>query len=151
MARGFASSSMLVIALLAAALVAAACASVTPSPYQEQPMAAKFTRKGSRVGPPGMAPVVFEGKRYEQIMNGALEGLGQRTGLMAIYDAATNERVAWVKVYDTPRDPRREADVQDVFFTAFRLMPETRELFIENERHGRFAYRIDDGTVRALE
>lgn len=105
----------------------------------------------SRVGQPRMKPIVFEGKRYEQIQNGVREGLGQRTGLMAVFDTATNARVAVVKVYDVVRESKVEQDVQDVFFTRFELVAEKRELLIENERHKRFAYSIDTGTVRPLD
>ena len=48
-------------------------------------------RKRSRVCRPSPAPITFEGKRYEQIKNGELPGLGQRTGLMAVIDEAELE------------------------------------------------------------
>jgi len=105
----------------------------------------------SRVGQPRMKPIVFEGKRYEQVQNGMREGLGQRTGLMAVYDVASNKRIAVVKVYGVEHDPSVEQDIQDVFFTRFELIADKRELLIENERHKRFAYNIDACTVRAID
>ena len=112
----------------------------------EQPVA----RKVSRVGRPSPSPISFEGKRYEQIMNGHLLGLGQRTGLMAVTDEAGNHRVGAVSVYDYPRKEGLEADVGDVFFMSARLDSRRREIVIESERRERFAYRIDDGTVHKL-
>ena len=111
-------------------------------------MSSDVSSSASRVGRPPMPPIAFEGKRYEQIMNGEREGLGQRTGLMAVRDLDTGARTV-VKIYDEQRDPRREADAGDVFFTRFQLDRTRREIEIENERGQKFVYRIDDGTVQA--
>ncbi|MFO1273703.1 MAG: hypothetical protein U1F50_18880 [Rubrivivax sp.] len=111
-------------------------------------MSSDVSSSASRVGRPPMPPIAFEGKRYEQIMNGEREGLGQRTGLMAVRDLDTGARTV-VKIYDEQRDPRREADAGDVFFTRFQLDRTRREIDIENERGQKFVYRIDDGTVQA--
>ena len=94
-----------------------------------------------------MPPMAFEGKRHEQIMNGEREGLGQRTGLMAVRDLGTGAR-AVVKIYDEQRDPRREADAGDIFFTRFHLCRQRREIEIENERGQTFVFHIEDGTVQ---
>ena len=69
---------------------------------------------------------------------------------MMIIDDATSARIDIVKVYETPRDPGLEADVQDVFFTVFELEPAQREIRITNERGARFIFRIDDQTVRKV-
>ena len=114
-------------------------------------MPSEITSSSSRVGRPALPAIPFEGKRYEQIMNGEREGLDQRTGLMAVRDLATGARTAVVKVYDYPRDPRMEADAGDVFFTRFQLDAAKREIVIENERGQRFRYRIDDGSVQAVD
>lgn len=111
-------------------------------------MSSEITSSDSRVGQPALPPVVFEGRRYQQIMNGEREGLSQRTGLMEVVDLKSGTRTL-VKVYDYPREEGLEADVGDVFFTALSLDPARRELCIENERGQRFAYGVDDGVVRA--
>lgn len=113
-------------------------------------MSGSFKPSGSRIAPPSVAAIEFEGKRYVQIENGARQGLGQRTGLMAVFDAATNTRLAVVRIYDERRDPRVEADVGDVFFTRFELDAAKREILIENERRECYVYAIDGGQVRAL-
>ncbi|MCP4119131.1 MAG: hypothetical protein GY737_27750 [Desulfobacteraceae bacterium] len=110
----------------------------------------EVTSSNSRVGQPELPPVIFEGKRYQQIMNGEREGLNQRTGLLSVLDLASNQRSV-VKIYDFPREPGLESDAGDVFFTSMVLDADRREIRIENERHQRFVYRIDDGTVQALE
>lgn len=104
----------------------------------------------SRVGPVHLPPIVFEGRRYQEILNGQLLDLPERTGLLMVIDEATNSRRAVVKIYDTPHDPALEADVQDVFFTTFELDAARREIRIANERGQRFVFRIDDQTVRAV-
>lgn len=110
-------------------------------------MALGITSSDSRVGMPALPPIAFEGKRYQQIMNGDREGLKQRTGLMAVVDLSTGVRTV-VKVYDYPRDAGLEDDAGDVFFKVFKLFSDRRELMIENERGQRFTYGIDDGAVR---
>ncbi len=107
-------------------------------------------RKGSRIARPSPPPISFEGKRYEQIMNGQALGLGQRTGLMSVTDEATHQRVAVVKVYDYPRREGLESDAGDVFFLSTELDVARREIVIASERRQRFAYAIDTGTVREL-
>jgi hypothetical protein len=136
--------------MVALALSSSACSSGPPLTSKESRMTSEITSSGSRIGQPALAPILYDGKRYQQIMNGEREGLGQRTGLMAVYDLANNTRIV-VKIYDYPREPGLEADAGDVFFTVFKLDPGKREILIENERRQRFAYRIDDGTVRTLE
>lgn len=113
-------------------------------------MPSDITSSASRVGMPALAPITFEGKRYQQIMNGEREGLSQRTGLMSVLDLATGAPPAFLKIYDYPRDAGLEADAGDVFFKVFELDAGRRELRIENERHQRFTYGIDDGVVRQL-
>lgn len=105
---------------------------------------------GSRVGLPAVSPLTFEGKRYQQIMNGEREGLGQRTGLMAIIDLVTGKRVAVVRLYDYRRDVGLEGAAGDVFFRVFTIDADRREVVIENERGQRFSYGIDNGIVRTL-
>jgi len=73
-------------------------------------MSGSLKPSGSRIAAPAVAAIEFEGKRYVQIENGARLGLGQRTGLMAVFDATTNARLAVVRIYDERRDPRVEDD-----------------------------------------
>lgn len=104
----------------------------------------------SRVGQRTLQPIIFEGKRYKEILNGRLLDLPQRTGLMMIIDEATSARLTVVKIYEPPHDPALEADVQDVFFTEFELDLAKREIRITNERKQRFVFRVDDQSVQAV-
>lgn len=101
----------------------------------------------SRVGQPELPAIPFEGRRYEQIMNGDALDLPQRTGYLAVFDAATGSRLALIKVYDVEFDPDMEADVQDVFFTRMELDEAARRIVIENERGKVFYVTIDDQQV----
>ncbi len=112
-------------------------------------MEPKIIVSGSRVVPERLKPISFDGKRYEQVLNGLYFDLSQRTGLMAIYDATSNERLAIISIYDVERNPIMEEDVQDVFFIRFELNEAKREILVENEHHQHFIYSIDSGTVRA--
>lgn len=101
----------------------------------------------SRIGPPDVEPVVFEGRRYAQILNGEDDHLDQRTGYLAVTDLRTGERLAAVKVYAVAFDHDLEADVQDVFFVHLELQSAERRLLVENEHGQRFHVAIDGYAV----
>ena len=103
----------------------------------------------SRIGPPDVDPVEFEGRRYEQIINGQDEHLDQRTGYLAVTDVATGKRLAAVKVYAVAFDRDMEADVQDVFFVHLELQAAERRLLVENEHGQRFYVALDGYAVTA--
>jgi hypothetical protein len=119
-------------------------------PAKEKSMSLEVSSSQSRIGQPALPPILFEGKRYQQIMNGEREGLSQRTGLMSIVDLQGNTRSV-IKIYDVPREPGLEADAGDVFFTKFELDAGRRQIVVENERGQVFIYRIDDGRVQSRE
>lgn len=121
-----------------------------PDPASAAGVVPPPTRSLSRIGRPSPAPISFEGRRYQQILNGDREGLEQRTGLMAVTDEASNLRVDVVRVYDYPRREGMEPDAGDVFFVSATLDASAREIVIESERHERFACAIDGGRVRPL-
>jgi hypothetical protein len=104
----------------------------------------------SRVAFPSPIPAEFEGRRYEQVRNGRMYDLEQRTGLIAIVDIASGRRVAFARIYDYPRDEWDEDDVGDVFMTSIKVDEAAREIVVTTERDDRFAYRVDDGSVRQL-
>lgn len=97
-------------------------------------------RQSSRPPPPHVAAIVHDGIRYEQVMNATLLGEEQVTGFLAGFDDRTGQRLWTLKVYDVRRDPAREADVQDIFFTRMEMTGDVR-LVIENEAGKR--YEVD--------
>ncbi len=101
----------------------------------------------SRIGPPDVEPVLFQGRRYEQIVNGENRKLDQRTGYLAVIDIASQKEVATIKVYDVPFDPDMEADVQDVFMVRLELQAGENRLLVENERGGRFYVDLGSNAV----
>lgn len=83
-----------------------------------------------RAPPPRIPSVFIAGVRYAQVP-GDVEADGQVGGFLAAYDASHRE--IWrIKVYDNPRNPELEGDVQDVWFRSLRA--EGGKLLIENER-----------------
>jgi len=104
-------------------------------------------KRFSRIGPPDVAPVEFEGRRYEQIVNGKREQLDQRTGYLGVTDLATGKRVAAIKVYEVPFDPDLEADVQDVFFVYLELQAAERRLLVEKAHGQRYPVALDGHAV----
>lgn len=103
----------------------------------------------SRIGPPEIDAVDFEGRRYAQIGNGEDEHLDQRTGYLGVTDIASGRRLAAIRIYAVAFDPDLEADVQDVFFTRLELQAAERRLLIENEHGKRFHVAIDGYAVSA--
>jgi hypothetical protein len=101
----------------------------------------------SRIGPPDVDPVEFEGRRYEQIIDGEHEHLDQRTGYLGVTDLATGTRVAAIKVYAVAFDPDLEADVQDVFFVHLELQAAERRLLVENVHGQRYHVALDGYAV----
>lgn len=102
------------------------------------------TPTASRAPPPRVPPVFIAGMRYAQVP-GDVETDGQVGGILAAFDAANHE--VWrLKVYDNPRRPELEGDVQDVWFRSMRV--ENGKLLIENERGQRF--EVDPATRQVL-
>lgn len=94
----------------------------------------------SRQPPPRVPPVFIAGIRYAQVP-GDIDTDGQVGGILAAYDAS-NREVWRLKVYENPRRPGLEGDVQDVWFRSMRA--EGGKLMIENERGERF--EVDPAT-----
>lgn len=103
-------------------------------------------RQASRPPPPHVAAIVHDGIRYEQVMNATLLGEEQVTGFLAGFDDRTGQRLWTLKVYEVRRDPAREADVQDIFFTRMEVTGEGR-LVIENEAGNRYEIDPESRTV----
>jgi hypothetical protein len=103
--------------------------------------AAVMPCEAKRLAPDPVAPVSFEGRRYEPIDFGKARGLGQNGGYVAAIDEASG-RELWVqRIYVIRYNRRREGDKQDVFITGLTLLPAAHALRIENERGAR--YRLD--------
>ncbi len=152
MNKGLLVRDLVAAACIAAVLAGVVCAAQAPtketamSPDDED----QVTTSSSRVVFGSPDPISFEGKRYEEISNGEQSGLEQRTGLMAVTDEASHQRLKVVRIYDYSREPGVEDDVGDVFFFSMELDAAKREIVVESERHDRFAYHVDDATVRKL-
>jgi len=82
--------------------------------------------------------------RYAQVP-GDVETGGQVVGVLAAYDPS-NREVWRLKVYEHPRRPELEGDVQDVWFRSLRV--EGGKLLVENERGERF--EVDPATRRVV-
>lgn len=104
-------------------------------------MVPREMKRKKRFAPDPVAPVSFEGRRYEAINFGKARGLGQNGGYVAAIDEASG-RELWVqRVYRIRYDRRLEGDKQDVFIIGLMVLPTARAILIENERGAR--YRLD--------
>lgn len=125
-----------------AALIVLAAATGCGASDKEYAMTHIPEPSASRAPPPRVPPVFIAGIRYAQVP-GDLQTDGQIGGILAAYDAS-NREVWRIKVYDNPRRPELEGDVQDVWFRSLRA--EGGKLLIENERGQRF--EVDPETRR---
>ena len=105
--------------------------------------------QAKRLAPDPVAPVSFEGRRYEAIQFGKARGLGQNGGHVAAIDAASGHELWVQRVYAIRYDRGREGDKQDVFITGLTLLPAARALLIENERGARYRLDLRTRKVRA--
>lgn len=125
---------------MAAAFIVLAVAAGCGASGKENTMTHAPEPSASRAPPPRVPPVFIAGMRYAQVP-GDLEADGQVGGILAAYDAS-NREVWRLKVYENPRRPELEGDVQDVWFRSMRA--EGGKLLIENERGERF--EVDPAT-----
>src|SRR3954463_6359057 len=107
-------------------------------------IAAAMPGQAKRLAPDPVAPVSFEGRRYQAIDFGKARGFGQNGGYVAAIDEASGRQLWIRRIYRIRYDRGREGDKQDVFITGLTLLPAARALAIENERGER--YRLDLGT-----
>ncbi|MFC5525317.1 hypothetical protein ACFPPA_06130 [Rhodanobacter ginsengisoli] len=128
--------------VIAAAFFVLAVAAGCGASGKENTMTHTPEPSASRAPPPRVPPVFIAGIRYAQVP-GDLETDGQVGGILAAYDAS-NREVWRLKVYENPRRPELEGDVQDVWFRSLRA--EGGKLLIENERGERF--EVDPATRR---
>ena len=105
----------------------------------------------SRKAPPAVQPLVFEGVRYEQVMDATtIARDDQPTGYLAAYDES-NDRLLWyAKIYTVEILKDLEKDVQEVYFASMSLDEVSRTIHIENEHGDRFLLSIDTRKVQPV-
>lgn len=103
-----------------------------------------------RPAPPKVAPIVFDGIRYEQAYADKSAESEQRTGFLAAYKEDSDDRIWIVRVYELEIVEHLERDVQQVYFAKMELLPEERQIQVENERGDRFIVNIDDRAVMQI-
>jgi hypothetical protein len=79
---------------------------------------------------------------------GRSRGLGQNGGYIAAAETSTGRELWVLKVYDTPYDPRREQDVQDVFIVEMKATDSGSLLEIHDEEGRVF---LVDPTTRSVQ
>jgi hypothetical protein len=103
--------------------------------------------RASRLPPATVAPVTIDGIRYQQMSGSTDPDIGQLGGILGAFDAG-GRRLWWMKVYDNPRRPDVEGDVQDVFFQSMTVQDDGR-LLIVNEDGKRFLVDVRQRTSTA--
>lgn len=146
--------------MLCVACAAVACAAPAAPPTEETKMSQDHAEDlpplpqvaAKRRAPPKVPAVTLDGIRYEQaVLPRAEADGGQRTGYLAAYRGASEERLWRLRVYELEIDPHLEGDVQDVYFKSMTAAPDGHALLIENEHGDRFAVDVRTQAVRRLD
>lgn len=91
------------------------------------------SRSSSRIRAPEVAPVVHGGIRYEPLKAPSSEGLSPGIYLVAT-ELGSGKRLWTTRLWETPIDPNRERDVQNVFLRSLKLDAAAGILDAEDER-----------------
>jgi hypothetical protein len=95
----------------------------------------------SQPAPPEVAPIVYNGVRYEQDMHSYDHGGDQPGGYLVAIDPVTNRRLWMLKVYEVADHSASGVDTIGVHFKSMSLIDAGGALEIENQVGGR--YRVD--------
>lgn len=95
-------------------------------------------------------PVYFEGIRYQEVYLGQAGEPGQQSGFLGAYRGDSHEQLWLINVYAVEILGHLERDVQEVYFINMELLPEQRQLLIENDLHQQFTVDIHDRSISRL-
>jgi len=102
----------------------------------------------SRPSAPEVAPVEYQGVRYEQDRHGDRASGDQPGGYLVAVDAETGARLWRLKVYEVPDHSAAGVPNMGRYFRSMRLVPDRPELEIENESGGRYLVNVETRTVK---
>jgi hypothetical protein len=131
--------------------LATACPShvnAAPNSPEKRTMAKLSMPAPKRVAPPDVPAITLEGLRYEALLWGREQGLGQNGGLINVVDAATGKSVGVIKVYDIEYQAQLETDVQDVFFESMTASTDGKHLVVIDEKGRRFMVDLTQRTAK---
>ncbi len=135
----------------AAALVAVLILSGGAGPLLPAKANGEETMETLKRRPPGVAPVVHEGTRYEVELIPRRRGIEQTSGVVTAYDDATGAELWTIAIYPVTYDSPEEDDVEDVFITALSITADGESLLVTNERGERFSVSLADHSVTLLD
>jgi len=129
------------VALVTAVLAGTACAGhwrdAPPNPSTTKETAMSQGPGSSRPPPPGGAPVLHDGIRYEEDADSERFGATQSSGYLVAIDAASGKRLWMLKVYEVPTDPDAPFQLER-HFRSMRLGAGGNQLEIESEAGGKY-------------
>lgn len=105
------------------------------------------SRSSSRVRAPDVAPVVHAGVRYEPLRAASSEGLTPGVYVTAT-QVADQKRLWTTRVWAIEYDPRREADVQNVFVKSLTLDAAAGVLHVVDEKGRQAQIAIGTGSLK---
>jgi hypothetical protein len=97
----------------------------------------------SRPPPPRVEPVEHAGVRYEQDLQSWRHGGKQPGGYLVAIDAASEQRLWMLKVYDVALHEAAGVSTPGRYFRSMRLVEGRAALMIENEAGERFVVDLE--------
>jgi hypothetical protein len=107
-------------------------------------------RSRRRRPPPELSPLERGGVRYRESRNAQLLGASQHAGYLIAETADTKHRLWHLQVYSIDYDPRRERDVQDIFFKRLEWAADGKHILVEDELGRRYLIDPDARTVAPI-
>lgn len=127
--------------LLLAAVAVLAAPACSQDRKENDSMNKKAPPGASRPPPPEVAPVEFQGVRYQPDRDAMSHGGDQPGGYLVALDAATGARLWMLKVYEIGAPSRAGLPAFGRYFKRMTLLADRNQLEIENEVGG--IYRVD--------
>jgi hypothetical protein len=115
----------------------------------EEGKSMKFSAR--RLAPKDVPPVIFDGVRYEVLLEGRFPGTMQHGGRLAAIDEVSGEQLWELLVYQVDFDGKFESDVQDVFIVDMALAEDQTKLLIRNGKKKNFALDLKTRIVQMLD
>ncbi len=112
--------------------------------------AADFPPKIKRGPPPIVAPIEWNGFRYEQHIDKRIGMLGGPCGELWGIDLKTGQALWDRVIYKVPFNGEIDDDTQECYFTCMVLLPGEKDILIENEAGDKYLFNIKRRETRPL-
>jgi hypothetical protein len=97
--------------------------------------------------PPELTPIKRDGVIYREVRSAQLLGQPQQSGYLIAEDADTRKQLWLLRIYEIDYAKGKETDVQEVYFTRLELLPNGKQILIQDELERSYIVDIQARTV----